>query len=437
MTFSRRFPAPYAVMRRSMIVIAACAVVMALIENSGFWYWVVPESPSSIATRPFSGPFRQLLRLVLLLTILGTFALGRFEEAKAGLRVLAPLVPFFLFGLLAMFWTIAKVDSAKLLTNWALVCCGMAAASGQLSPERLKYLLTSLFTFGVGSSFFAYIFLPDIATGYHYGDPVMRGLFVHKNTLGSFSAVGAAVLVALGRHKTVLGIGVLVLLWAGALASGSAAALAIGSCGTIFVLALRGVLPHPQFYLPFVVLTVSIITFGALTMIFALEWVSGLLGRNATLSGRTLLWQGFLDAFGDRIALGQGPGLFSSISQRGLEIAGSLNFASGVGHPHNLYIALLGEVGIVGLLFFVGGHLWIMLVSPFRNRTEWSVMAAGLSFMILLRAMAEDHEGYRLSVAFILIVLARGQLASGAGKLLPKGRGPRLRSLPQSKVRSA
>ncbi len=431
MNFSANALAPYTMLRRSVILIAVCAIVMAVIENSGYWYWIVPDNPSARGTRPFSGPYRQLLRLALLLSILGAFALGRFELIKKVLTILAPLLPFFLFGLLAMVWTIAKVESGKILFNWVLVCGGVAAASAQLSPDRLRRVLVTLFAFCVGSSFVAYIVVPDVATGYHYGNPVMRGLFVHKNTLGNFSALSAVVLVALGRHKSMLGLAVLALLWAGVLASGSAAALAVGATATLFVLVLRVVVPHPQFHLPFAVLVLAMIVLSALTLIFALEFVTGLLGRSATLSGRTILWQGYLDAFGDRIALGQGAGLFSSLSQRGLNITGSLPGSSGVGHPHNLYIAILGEVGIVGLILFVGGHLWIMLVSPFRNQSEWAIMASGLSFIIMLRAMAEDYDGYRVSVAFILIVLARAQIASGAGKLLPKRRRRRFQAAPQ------
>jgi len=420
MTSIATLPAPYTVMRRMVILIAVAAAAMAFIENSGFWYWNVSESAASGNNRPLSGPFRQLLRLALLLSFLGAFGLGRFDLIKRVLVTLAPLLPFVLFGLLAMFWSISKVESAKILFNWCLVCFGLAAASAQLSPDRLRRVLGTLFAGCVGASFLAYILIPDIATGYHFGNPVMRGLFAHKNTFGYFAALGGMVLVALGRHKTLGGLAMLVLLWAGVVASGSAAALAVGVVGTAYILVLRNVVPYPQFHLPFVVLLLSVVAVGTLTLIFALEWATGLLGRSATLSGRTLLWEGYLNYFGNRITLGQGPGLFSTLTERGLGITGAVAGAGDVGLPHNLYIALLGEVGIVGAVLFVGGHLWIMLVSPFRNNSEWAVMASGLSFVILLRAMAEDSDGYHVSVAFILIVLARGQIASGVGKLMPK-----------------
>jgi len=420
MTTSTTLPAPYTVMRRGVLVIAVLATVMAFIENSGFWYWVVSEGATANSRRPLSGPFRMLLRLVLLLSFLGAFGLGRFALIKRVLVTLTPLLPFFLFGLLAMVWSISKVESAKFLINWVLVCGGLAAASSQMSPDLLRRVLVTVFVSCVGSSFVAYIVVPDIATGYHYGNPVMRGLFVHKNTLGYFSALGGVVLVALGRHKTLPGLAALALLWAGVMASGSAAALAVGVTGTLYVLALRLVVPHRQFHLPFVVLVLAVTVLTALTLIFALEWVTGLMGRSATLSGRTFLWQGYLDHFGHRIALGQGAGLFTTLNARGLDIAGSVAGSGGVGLPHNLYIALLGEVGFVGLLLFVGGHLWIMLVSPFRKNSEWAVMASGLSFIILLRALAEDGDGYQLSAAFIMIVLARGQIASRDGRLLPR-----------------
>ncbi len=420
MTVTATLPAPYTVMRRAVILIAVVATAMAFIENSGFWYWNVSDSAALVNNRPFSGPFRQLLRLALLLSFLGAFGLGRFDLIKRVLITLAPLLPFFLFGLLAMVWSISKAESAKVLFNWSLVFFALAAASAQLSPDRLRRVLVTLFVGGVGASFLAYLLLPDIATDYHFGDPVMRGFFGHKNTFGYFSALGGIVLVALNRYKTLRGLAMLALLWAGVVGSGSAAALAVGVTGTIYVLALRSVVPYPQFHLPFVVLLLALLIVSTLTVIFALEWATGLLGRSATLSGRTLLWEGYLNYFGDRIALGQGAGLFSTLKERGRDITGALAGGGDVGLPHNLYIALLGEVGVVGVILFVGGHLWIMLVSPFRNRSEWAVLASALSFVLLLRAMAEDGDGYNVSVAFILIVLARGQNASRAGKLLPK-----------------
>jgi len=121
MTVTATLPAPYAVLRRVVLMIAVAATAMAFIENSGFWYWLVSDNPAGGNSRPLSGPFRQLLRLALLLSILGAFGLGRFDLIKRVLVTLAPLLPFFLFGLLAMLWSISKVESAKVLFNWSLV----------------------------------------------------------------------------------------------------------------------------------------------------------------------------------------------------------------------------------------------------------------------------------------------------------------------------
>jgi len=51
MTTSTTLPAPYTVMRRGVLVIAVLATVMAFIENSGFWYWVVSEGAEHLEGR--------------------------------------------------------------------------------------------------------------------------------------------------------------------------------------------------------------------------------------------------------------------------------------------------------------------------------------------------------------------------------------------------
>lgn len=179
-----------------------------------------------------------------------------------------------------------------------------------------------------------------------------RGLFSHKNGLGPWGAFGAVTLLAYGRlmggpwlyRMLAWGCAVLCLLF-----SGSATSL-IGCLtmiiGYVFLRVTRAMGSGVAALVAIAGLFLAAIVFT----VFA-DAVFGLMGRDATLTGRTEIWEIALDYI--KLAPILGHGYQSLGGPVFLDFIASYT-AQAIPGPENMYLASMLELGLVGtLLFFV------------------------------------------------------------------------------------
>ncbi|MCB2111647.1 MAG: O-antigen ligase family protein [Defluviimonas sp.] len=187
--------------------------------------------------------------------------------------------------------------------------------------------------------------------GEHAG--LLRGSYVHKNALARFLALALVVIVLLGPDAgarrgpivllAALGIGLLVL-------TGSAKTFV--TVPMSFVAAwtlLRG-----RTRLARLVILAAIAYLTGLVVLSGLDdWLSAALlerlGRDTTLSGRTLIWQAAIDytiRHGDWLA----GGGYETAWRAGLGDYVQAQTSFNPGHPHNGYIAIFNQLGVIGLL---------------------------------------------------------------------------------------
>ena len=136
------------------------------------------------------------------------------------------------------------------------------------------------------------------------------------------------------------------------------------------------------------------------------EPVMTALGRDPTMTGRTIIWSVYLDRILEHWFLGEGPGAFTSAS----EITGTLFFQleewGPIRQPHNMYIGALGDGGIIGLLCYSGLLIYLGFVFPFVKRTGVACSVAVASYTLMIGGMIEGRGVYTSSLdGFLLILL--------------------------------
>jgi len=186
-----------------------------------------------------------------------------------------------------------------------------------------------------------------------------RGVFSHKNSLGAAMSMGLLAATFLLRVRTpsepliligeLAGMGVMV---AALVLSGSATSLviAVTGCACALLLTIRG--PQPA-ALGLLISAAALLSIGiAVFVLMNLGTVTGAMGRDATLTGRTPIWSFSIDMISQSPLLGYGFAWFWA----GWEAPGSLYWrTTGLQelHSHNGFLVLALDLGLLGVTFFL------------------------------------------------------------------------------------
>lgn len=243
--------------------------------------------------------------------------------------------------------------------------------------------------------------LPDLGARFDGRGVAWNGVFGHKNELGRFMAwtTFAAAVLAAGRARStdrwLAGAAVLAaapLLLMSASRTALVVALAMLAIPALLVLAAsfgrRGAPALAS------AVTLGLATATLLGGIAAANWttVTGALGRDATLTGRTFIWSAVNDAIGDRPLFGYGYSAFwggpSSPAHEVWERTGRVLDGLRVTHAHNGFLDVILEIGLVGVAAFV--VLLVSLLAWSWRRVLGSPMQAGslLPFGMLMFVLA-------------------------------------------------
>ncbi|MBV7410318.1 O-antigen ligase [Maritimibacter sp. DP1N21-5] len=237
-----------------------------------------------------------------------------------------------------------------------------------------------------------------------------RGLFDHKNDFGRMMALCVMVLwIAFSTRRSwrpVVGIALL-LGYGGVLGStsGQAAFLSVTVPLLVYTLArLRPLAPSTRAMV--IVLAVpALITTYVFSQI-VVTFVLGLLGKDPSLTGRTDIWLGTLQAIKGNMALGGGFGAGWGMVGERLFILTGID----VGHAHNGYLDLVTDLGIVGLVLMVAFYVGIFIVATrvfFDDRaSETALLAIGISAFALIGNWVASFLILHNSLYWVLPVVA-------------------------------
>jgi exopolysaccharide production protein ExoQ len=382
-------------------------LLMALIEFGQVWHF--PDGVDGVeVTRRFGGVYRLTLWSAATASIL-LHLLHRGPDGLA--RTTWPFAPFILWGaVVLLLWSVDKIVGIRSLIFWSLAAGAAVAAGQETGPRALARGVAIVFLVVVTASLAIALLAPAGARTVYGETSMLRGLFPHKNQFGWFCTVGLFWTVILRKE---LGRGwaamCLPVLAAGLVLAGSMTAQAVALAGFgylgVLVLSTRGASDGGRGAICVAVATVAGGAFVAVLLPVLLDS----LGRDPTLTGRTEVWRHYSEYVETRALTGFGTGIFSTASELNLRIGGSVPGyeRERLHSPHNSYLGIVGEVGVIGVLLFVAAHAHLALLAPFRVPSAWRRLVAVLAVAILCAGVAEMRDGYSPGVATVLLLAAR------------------------------
>jgi len=354
-----------------------------------------------------SGSLLRLLKTALIAAMLAATAFG-FRHVLRAARAAPELVLLHVLAVLSVAWSVEPSLTLKAALPLLAACCFMLTIASLYSMRQILLLLGLVATWMAVASLVAVALVPS-ARGAPPWDNVWRGVFAHKNALGSASAFGLllagnAALVAQGRLRALLAVGALLnaLLLLGSESRTSQIICFVGVSSLAFALLSRRRLAASV-----VILLGFLLAALAVYVALTRGWLDPVLaaaGRKPTLSGRIPLWEVTWPFAADRPWLGWGYQAFwDPLSARVLSIADSPSILYVPFYSHNGLIETLLNLGLAGLVLLV-----FVLVRAF-----------GTAFGVLSRAVGgqEVYAAFTFVLCFLLLNVTESSILDRDGIL--------------------
>ncbi len=311
------------------------------------------------------------------------------QKAAALLRRNGWLVAFIGFVLLSVLWS----DERALTIRRGIALFGTTAFALHLVMRRPRdefiELIAMAFVAMVAINLAFIIALPGVGIDFNRGGD-WRGVLQHKNAFGTTMALAALVFVVQQRRGGLRGfiylaMTVVALLMVYLSGSRTAWLMAFG----VFVIGMPffAVLQTGRLSVPARLLLLTVFGLGGLLLVLSSFFGVALtaIGRDATLTDRTIIWDLVFDLGMQRPFLGYGFGAFWQ-GDAGLIIA---ELFSSIGHAHNGYIDLWLYLGFVGVAVFLP-NLVLLVVRLIREATRYR--GPEIAFFPLFVAMILVHN---------------------------------------------
>ncbi|WP_421703053.1 O-antigen ligase family protein [Aliiroseovarius sp.] len=306
---------------------------------------------------------------------LAVLSLGWSEDPNLSLRRAGSLVLTTAFA----FWLVLRFTPQRFFAMLLTVCIGLVVMNFvviQTDP-----------LIGIHQ-------VEDLNDAGHAGS--WRGLFGHKNDFGRLMALCVSVLFAgvvlraggrLGQAVllSVTVLGLFMILKSNSSQAQLMAAVILPTTAVLF--AMRRMSAAGRAVLMLLGLPFAVISALSVQIIFVS--VLGILGKDATLTGRTTIWEGVLVSMQDMMVFGGGYGAGWAVVGPGLlALTGS-----DVGHAHNGYLDLAVDIGFFGLgmVLVLFGWLAVMAFRNLMNGVRVEISVLGL--VIVLFAFVGNWAG--------------------------------------------
>lgn len=412
-------PSPYERIRFSPLQIVGFLIVaFATIEYSTLWLY--PDVKTEVlfsaqsdalgkvtesVTRKFGSQFRLLVWMIF---SAGYFLLILRRPISPVVKVLGPYIPFIFFAVVSAITGDNTGASLWFVMQW-FVMVSAASVAGQLcNGAAMRTAGELVFALGAFGSLALAIVAPSMAINASGGSMLLHGLFTGKNMAGWFSCLGFIwIYTYRTRPLTWLSYGTLFALLIMLVWSGSKTSLAV-LVGAVVFYHLIGFLHRLRIHwITASLVTAAIVGVSILLTQTALPILIEMLGKDPTLTGRTAIWDAYLRFMLDTFWLGKGPGAFSFASDLNQRVAETMDEGQRVYGVHNMYLAMFGDAGFVGVAFYVVALAYVLFVPPYRARSAGNTAAAVISLAILISGFSEAHEHIVPGVATFLLIAAR------------------------------
>lgn len=304
---------------------------------------------------PIEGDFFQRVVVLLLLTSAIVAAVKTPRQPFTSIRDSEPLVVALIaLAFVSVAWSIDPLVTLRRAVALSLTALYGLVLAQRYHPSTILRLVTISLGLCVSLSLLLVFLAPDwgVMTSPHQG--AWQGAFMHKNSLGRWSAVGilasASLLIPTKRTKR-LPAGCLLVLSIITLVGSRSITPLVAVVSAAAVLVAATLWQKSRWLRAAIILETPLAILIVTTLVFAyrnaiLWW----LGRDATLTGRTLLWAHVISAIEERWLLGYGYGAFWLGAD---EASGTVWSLAWLGpHAHNFYLDSLLDFGTVGLIMW-------------------------------------------------------------------------------------
>jgi O-antigen ligase len=385
----------------------AGAVVMLLIYSQG---WETPLTGGGDEAGD-----SELLRTLFL----PAYAVGVALMALTPWRLLQGLVrqPFLIvlvvIAAVSVIWSVSPDQtSRRLFALTFTTLCGVVIAA-RYSWARLAEVLATAFTILAICSLFAALFVPSIGRMSDLFPGAWRGLWPEKNTFGGNMAFGAAMCAAAALLNPKRAAG---WWWAAALcfalvimstSKTSLVSLLLGCGALALVWAVRR---GPAFGIAATWSAVVAIGLVAAVAFFASDYVFGLLGKDATLTGRTEIWSAVMRQINERPWQGFGYAAIWDETDRWGPLAWITHDAGfRAHHAHNSWLEQWLAMGVPGLVAWSALYLQTLvanIVSLYRQAGAYLALPFFVvySLMTLTESIAVVYNDMRWVIFVALAV---------------------------------
>lgn len=358
---------------------------------------------------------------LIYLLALGLFLL-RYGDFLQGLWIALPLLLWPLMAGLSYFWSDAPGQTLRTATQLAMT----VLIGTYLGARFTLFDITRALFFVLAAAAVVSLAVILAKTGFAYDiNGVARGIFPHKNVLGGrmvLLLVCCLLLFTAGWHRaTVTAAAGLALLLTAYSQSGTAALMAAGLCvATPLLLTRRAAAPLRAL----AYLTALLAAAAAAWAILAFDFdVVGLvleaLGKERTLTGRSLLWDFALSLIEARPWLGNGFDAFWNLGPGSTGDYVQHLLRQDVKNFHNSYLDIAVQLGIAGLLlagFFLLLFAWRAVALLRADASAFATLPAFFVIFVTAYSLSE----YALLRQHSLIQILLGAIYVSTVLALPR-----------------
>ncbi len=335
--------------RRSLVEIGAfaAAVFLLLVYSQG---WETPLTGGGDETAD-SDLIRSLF-LPAYAAGIGLLALTPWRTVL-GLVRQPFLVLLVLIATVSIFWSVAPDQTERRIFALVFTTLGGVVLAARYSWPRLAEVLAASFAILAVFSLLAGLFVPSIGRMTEIFPGAWRGLWPEKNAFGGNMAFGAAICAAaafLNPRRAGIWWAMALLSFLLLLMSTSKTALVSLLLGAAALALVWSVRRGPVFSVVATWCAVVVLGLVACVALFASDYVFGLLGKDATLTGRTEIWAAVMHQIHQRPWVGFGYAAIWDETGRWGPLAWIVHDAGfRPDHAHNSWLEQWLSLGLVGL----------------------------------------------------------------------------------------
>lgn len=381
------------------------AITLLLYSSTAFLFLVRPQ----VEDRPEGDPVVQLVWLPIYAGVIWSLLTKRRPDS-ARWPIERSLLAFLVLASASVLWSPAPdLTVRRTIALAATVLCGVFLATRFSVLQVLRLFRTTVLIAAAGSILVMVVAPEDARDPLIPSGQALRGAFVSKNLFGRMMVLGlcAELLLLLYARRSALGHAAsIVVLGSLLVLSGSATSLLVLVAVATLIVFTRWAkaLPEPQ--LPAGLILIGIAAAVLFVGVFSgYEVVLNVLGRDATLTNRTRIWDAVLQGIRARPVLGYGYGAFwrGNVGPSGIVFR---TFGAPIGHAHNGFLEIWAQVGEVGLAVVA-----VVLVGSFRQAFRHVrggdplLGAVGLGFLAFLLLFNIDESALFVQNSIYTILL--------------------------------